>query len=148
MSDTFLNIIPTTPTYVPSQDSQDNARALLHSIFKEKEIEFTTTDTVEFIDQGENFESVSCNLCGHAFELEDWQDAMDKAYEQRFSDLQFSTPCCNKVTSLNHLDYKWPAGFAKFTIRIVNPKDALDPADLAELQKILDTPLRIVWAHI
>lgn len=145
MSDTFLKIIPTTPTYIPGQD---NANTLLSSLFKGKEIENTMADTVEFIDQGQNFESVSCNLCGHTFEIEDWQDAMDKAYEQRFADLQFSPSCFNKVTSLNDLDYKWPAGFAKFSISIANPDEGLDSASLSELQKILNTPLRVIWAHI
>lgn len=147
MSSTILNIISTNPSYVPDKTKQDKAKDLLSKIYIEEKIEFNTTDTIEFIDQGSNFESVFCNLCGRTIEIEEWQNAMDKAYESQFTDLIFITHCCDKTTSLNDLKYEWPAGFGKFTISVSDAQTEIDEKDLKKLQDILSTTLRIIWAH-
>lgn len=147
MSSTVLKIIPTTPSYVPDKIKQDNAKIFLTKFYKDGQIEFITTDTIEFVDQGENFESISCNLCGHNIEMEAWQNAMDNTYKKQFTDLTFITPCCNKETSLNDLNYKSPAGFARFVISVSDPQNEIMEKDLKELQDILGTTLRIIWAH-
>ncbi len=70
-----------------------------------EQIEFIKTDTIEFIDQEGNFDSVSCNLCGQNIELKNWQNAINKSYDKQFTDLTFVTSCCNKETSLNDLSF-------------------------------------------
>lgn len=147
MSSTVLKIIPTNPSYVPNKLQQDNAKDFLTKLYKKEQIEFIITDTIEFVDQGENFESVSCNLCGQNIEIEDWQNAMDKAYEQQFTDLEFITPCCHKKTSLNNLTYQSAAGFAKFVMTISDVQKEIEEKKLKELQQILGMTLRIIWAH-
>ena len=146
MSSTVLKIIPTVPSYVPSASQQDKSKAFLIELYKRNEIEFLSLDSIEFVDQGGNFESVSCNVCGKELPIEDWQNQMDKAYQNQFSDLTFLTPCKHQ-TSLNDLNYKLPAGFAKFLISIRDAQDEPAANHLKKLQEILDTPLRIVWAH-
>lgn len=106
-----------------------------------------TSDTLEFVDQGENFESVSCNLCGQILDIEFWQTSMDKAYEKQFEDLALTTPCCDRPTSLNALSYQWPAGFAKFVIAIAEAEKEVGPEDLEKLQLVLGTKLKTIWAH-
>ena len=147
MSSTVLKIIPTNPYYVPDKIQQDKAKMFLIKLYKKEQIEFITTDTIEFVDQGENFDSVSCNLCGQNIEIEDWQNAMDKAYDKQFTDLEFITPCCHSKTSLNDLTYHSTAGFAKFIITISDAQTEIEEQDLNEVRQILGTPLRIVWAH-
>jgi hypothetical protein len=147
MSSTVLKIISTNPTYVPDKIQQDRAKIFLTKLYKNEQIEFITTDSIEFVDQGENFDSVSCNLCGQNVEIEDWQNAMDKAYEKQFTDLEFITPCCHRKTSLNDLTYHSAAGFAKFIMTISDAQNEVKERDLNELQQILGTPLRIIWAH-
>jgi hypothetical protein len=147
MSHTVLKIIPTNPSYVPDKFQQGKAKTFLTKLYMNDQIEFATSDTIEFVDQGENFDSVSCNICGQNIESEDWQNAMNGAYEKQFTDLTFMTSCCNKTTSLNDLKYKLPAGFGKFTIEVSDPRTELDENDLKDLQDILSTTLRIIWAH-
>lgn len=152
MSTTFLKIIPTSPSYVPDQAQQDLAKAYLDSIFKDHEIEFATTDSIEFIDQGENFESVSCNVCNRPISMEVWQEQMDMAYKTQFSNLDFVTPCQHQTT-LNDIHYNSPAGFSKFVIRISEPDTEIDPENevykknLKQLEFILGTPLKMIWAR-
>ena len=147
MSSTILKIIPTIPSFVPDNIKKDNARSFLNKLYTNEQVEFITTDTIEFVDQGENFETVSCNLCGHNIEIEDWQNLMDSKYKNQFANLTFITACCNKTTSLNNLNYKWPAGFAKFVVSISDAQSELTERDLIELQDILGTTARIIWAH-
>jgi hypothetical protein len=147
MSETVLKLIPESPSYIPSKPQQDSAKALLSKVYRNNQIEFATTDTIEFVDQGENFESVSCNLCGKTIDVEYWQIAMDTAFQNHFEDLAFNTPCCNKQTSLNALYYHSAAGFSKFVIIVTNPETKIQPKDLEDLQQVLGTKLKTVWAH-
>jgi len=147
MSSTVLKIISTIPTYVPNKSERENAEIFLEKMYDKTDIELQSSETVEFVDQGENFDSVSCNLCGHKFEMEVWQTLVDKAHDQKFSELRFVTPCCNKNTSLNDLIYVSPAGFAKFTITIADPKSEMDQKSTTELERILNTKVKSFWAH-
>ena len=99
MSSTILKIISTNPSYFPSKEKLENGRVFLKNLYKDNQIEFTETDTIEFVDQGENFESVSCNSCGHAMEIKNWQNLMDEAQKNQFKDLSFHTSCCHKINS-------------------------------------------------
>ena len=147
MSPTVLKIIPTNPSYVPNKIQQDKAKISLTKLYSNKPIDFITTDSIEFVDQGENFESVSCNLCGQNIKMEDWQDAMDKAYEKQFTDLVFMTSCCHSQTSLNDLNYHSASGFAKFVMAISDAQNDLSKKDFLELQEVSGTTLRNIWAH-
>jgi len=147
MSSTILKLIPTDPDFVPNEQNQIKAKAFLKNVFKHSDIEFNTTENVEFVDPGANFETVNCNLCGHTIDIQAWQNAMDKAYNTKFKVLTFITPCCQKTTSLNDLKYHWAAGFAKFEISILDPSSEIKTDDLTELNKILTTKINVIWAH-
>jgi len=147
MSSTFLKIIPTNPSYIPDKIKQDNAIRFLSKLYKNERLTLFSTDTIEFVDQGENFDSVTCNLCNKTINIEYWQDEMDEAYKSHFKNLVFQTPCCKKKTSLNDLHYHSPAGFAKFVISIEDAENDLSEKDLKALQAILGIPLKIIWAH-
>jgi hypothetical protein len=147
MSSTILKIIPANPAYVPDKIQQDKAKVFLAELYKDKEIEFYIADLIEFVDQGENFENVSCNLCGQEIKIEYWQNAMDEAYEKQFTDLDFITLCCHKKTSLNDLTYNMTAGFAKFVMTISDAENEIDEKDINNLEQILGMRLKIIWAH-
>ena len=74
---------------------------------------------------------------------------MDKSYETKFSDLSFQTPCCDKPSNLNSLDYKAPSGFSKYSIVIINPdREKIDLTEVSsKLMEILDTEMRFIWAE-
>jgi hypothetical protein len=147
MSSTHLKFISTNPDFIPSQSQKNQAKAFINSIFNNTEIEFNETKDIEFVDQGSNFESISCNICGRIIDNDYWQHTMDKAYETHFKVLTFITPCCHKKTSLNDLQYHWPAGFAKFQISILDPVGDIKTTEVSELEKILGTKVRKIWAH-
>jgi hypothetical protein len=147
MSSSFLRLISTDPSFVPDTISLASAKTFLSRRYTNDQVEFIFSENIEFIDQGQNFESVSCNLCGHMLDIEDWQKAMDDAYESKFVNLMFTTPCCKKNTSLNDLTYERPAGFAKHVISISSPRQVLTKDDLDTLQSVLKTKLRIIWSH-
>ena len=147
MSDTFLKLISTSPDFTPKKLNQDKAEEFLKTLFKNTKVEFIKTDNIEFVDQGVNFESISCNYCGRDITIENWQSAMDKAYKSNFKNLSFITPCCHKITTLNDLLYHPPAGFAKFVISIPNPPVDITDKEIKELEGILGTKVRKIWAH-
>jgi len=147
MSDTYLKLISIDPHFVPDQIKEGKALEFLNKSFRTCETEFVNTDDVEFVDQGANFESVKCNYCEGDIDIEIWQNAMDEAYSTGFEDLSFLTPCCQKSTSLNDLIYEWPAGFAKFAMLITNPPVDINDEAVNELETILGTKIRKIWAH-
>ena len=147
MSSNILKIIPTDPSFVPGNTNQQKAKIYLSKLFNQEDIEFKITDAIEFIDQGSNFERVSCNFCGADIETTAWQNAMDSAFLKKFTNLSFTSPCCNKLTSLNDLNYISPAGFAKFVINISDAKNEIDVNNFKVLQEFLGTPLRIIIVH-
>jgi hypothetical protein len=105
--------------------------------------------TIQFIDPGGNFERVLCPTC--ASDITDWwTTAMDAAWQSSFADLSISVPCCGITTSLNDLQYEWPAGFARFTLAARNPnlERELSFKQLDELQEILGCRLRQVFVRI
>jgi hypothetical protein len=63
--------------------------------------------------------------------------------------LNFTTPCCGALVSMNDLNYVWPAAFASFVLEAMNP----DVKDLTlvqeqELAACLGCQIRKVWVHI
>ena len=147
MSATLLKLIPVNPEYVPKKIFQEYGKLYLNKIFSNEEIIFSTTNNVNFVDQGENFDTVSCNLCKQIIEIAFWQTKMDKSYERHFTDLTFITECCYELTSLNDLVYDYPAGFSCFIISIRNPIIEITERQIVNLENLLGTKLRLIWAH-
>lgn len=149
MSDNWIQFIPTDPNYQPPLDAAEKAKALLAGFVpRADEVSFAFTDCVEFVHPGGNWSGVKCPSCSANAETW-WQDAMDSAYENGFTNLNITTPCCRQTVSLNDLDYVWPAGFSRFLLQAMNP----DIKDLAEEQvqqisQALECKLRRIWLHI
>ena len=149
MSDDILRLIPTDPDYVPDAETQRRACALFASFIPQaSEVLIRTSDTIEFVDQGTNFERIVCPLCGVVLDNGWWQNAMDTAYVTGFADLGAPLPCCQKTVSLNDLHYQWPAGFARFVLEAHCPNIAdLNYGQINALEEILGCSLRRIWAH-
>ena len=122
-------------------------KSLLSEHYPPEKIEVVTSDSIEFIDQGQNFERMKCNFCGRELETEKWQEFMDEAYEKHFEDLAFITPCCHNKSSLNDLKYEMPAGFAKFSILIDGASEEPTVEEKSQLEEIMGTKSRVIWAH-
>ena len=148
MSTAFLKFIPSDPSFVPDERRQRNVFEFLTVEFGPSEIEIKTTDHIEFVDSGENFAGVSCNLCKKKMSLEFWQNKMDSAFKNKFSNLLFKTECCQNSASLHDLVYDGPCGFARFVISIRNPDYEHQYECQSKLEKILATELRQVYSRI
>jgi hypothetical protein len=149
MSDSWIQFVPADPTWQPSQVAADRAAAELRQIApKADEVNATFHETVEFFDPGANWSGVKCPKC--AADLEEWWgSAMSRAHKHSFSDLTVVTPCCSSETSLNDLDYEWPAAFGRFVLEAMNPNIGnTTPEQDETLEKALGAPLRKVLVHI
>ncbi len=144
MTDNILSVIPTDPWFVPDAGAQMIGHGLFSSfVVKADEINVVIPDEVRFVDAGENFASVACPVCGT--DLSGWwQQAIDSAFENQFTDLNITTPCCNSNGSLNDLVYDWPAGFASFILEARNPAGDVSEGQLKLLAGVLKCELRKV----
>ena len=149
MSDNFLLLIPSAPDFVPSETAQAAALKRLKSFLpKADEVTCDSSDEVQFIDAGVNFERISCPACRRPLAMRWWQDAMDAAGEKAFRDLGITLPCCGKPSTLNDLVYFWAQGFARFSLEALNPGQRDLRADqIRELETILGCSLRVILAH-
>lgn len=148
MSDTYLRIIPCDPGQVPSAQARVRAVGILErAVPQAEDITSSVTPEVRFVDCGDNFEAVHCPRCG-ADLGEWWSVAMEIGQEHQFRDLRVTAPCCGARTSLNELEYSWPAGFARYTLEALNPGLGSLPEPLVQrLEAALGAAVRIIWAH-
>jgi hypothetical protein len=148
MADTYLRIIPADPQCVPSALARERALGVLQrAVPLADDFQSRVTSDVRFVDCGANFETVSCPGCG-ADIGEWWSIAMEVAHDGGFVELRVTTPCCGFRTSLNDLVYASPAGFARYTLEVLNPGiGSLPERTLERLRSTLGADLRIIWAH-
>ncbi|MCE9638190.1 MAG: hypothetical protein K8T90_21010 [Planctomycetes bacterium] len=151
MSDNWITLIPDDPRFVPDSARQHRARdRLVTALPAADEIEIDTSEAVQFMDCGGNFERVLCPACRS--DLTDWwSDRMDDDYDATggFALATYATPCCAKVLTLHDLVYEWPQGFARFSLSAFNPRvAALDERLRQELEAILGTKLRVILRHL
>jgi hypothetical protein len=146
MSDDILKIIPQDPNFVPDRAAISAAERFLRQSGFILDAHVLSND-IEFVDCGGNLESISCPFCGHQLESEWWREAMDHSYESRFKNRTLLLPCCNQESTLDKLTYHWPMGFARFVIRLRNPVEAWTQENIAQLETLLKTPLKEIWAH-
>jgi len=147
VSDTYLRIIPADPSCVPSALARERALGVIsQAVPLADDMTSVVTEDVRFVDCGANFETVRCPACG-ADVGEWWSLVMEMGHEQRFHDLRVTTPCCGMHTTLNDLLYSWPAGFARYTLEVLNPNvAALSHAVVRRLEDALHAPVRVIWA--
>jgi hypothetical protein len=148
MSDNKLKLISTVPEYIPDEVWLSKAIKLINMFsLSPGKITVENSEDIRFIDQGTNLVRINCPLCNKEIFINWWQDQMDIAYQDKFRNIFIETPCCGMTISLNELNYYWPAGFAKFSIEILNPSNDINDLNLKLLESELKTELRKIWAH-
>jgi hypothetical protein len=143
-----LRIIPVDPMFTPSPEDQERALGRLASRFGKHEITSTLFKEVQFIDPGQNFETITCRQCGRPIEIEDWQVLMSTAQELNFTDLSIVTPCCNKPSNLNNLEYQSASGFARYVLTVMDPSEDAGKDLLPLLEGTFRTKLKLVHAKV
>ena len=146
MSDHFLVVIPAEPD-VQLPDSADDLRAALAELAGGDESRVKDYGKLQFIDAGENFESVACPGCSAVIPLETWQDWMEADWhgEEGFHLHRHKTPCCGESTTLNRLVYNFPQGFAHWFVSARNAnRGPLTPEEISRLEAIAGMKLRAI----
>jgi len=149
MSDNWLQFVPSDPVYKPTAEAAEQAKVLLTNFVPHADavnVEFK--DTIQFFHPHGNWSGVNCPACGkNAGDW--WDDAMNSAHQNGFSNLNIIAACCGARVSLNELNYIWPAAFASFVIEAMNPDvENLTPMQEAKLVSCLGCELRRIWVHI
>ena len=148
MSDTYYRYVPVNPTFQPTSAAVDESVALLSDLLPAESIVARSTEVVEFVDAGGNWEGVACPMCGGDAD-EWWTDAMSEAAERQFESLEVQARCCGALVSLNDLDYGWPVAFGRFVIEVANPQsDGLSKHELEQLGSTLGCAVREIKAHL
>lgn len=151
MSDNYLTVIPTDPHWQPTRAAADRAKAALSALLPDADarrgLEAFWHDTVEVVHCGANLKTIRCPHCG-ADSGDWWAEAVQERYDEGFSTLQVTVPCCGAETSLNELAYDWPMGFASFRIAALYPNRGwLTEEELASVTAAVGHPLRQILAH-
>ena len=149
MSDNWIILIPEDPRFVPQAKKRARARDRFAEIAPAaREIKVKVRETIEFIDCGGNFERVACPSCRSEIPIQWWQERMDEDYEEGFRLAAYATPCCGAKFTMHQLVYEWPQGFARFSLRALNPNiGKLKEKDREELEAILGVRLRVIYQH-
>lgn len=87
---------------------------------------------------------------GEEVEMEWWSDRLEEdVVDDGFQLKAYSLPCCGTISTLNDLQYNWPQGFARFGLEAMNPNiGMLSDVQVRECEKILQTPLRVIYQHL
>jgi DNA-directed RNA polymerase subunit N (RpoN/RPB10) len=149
MSDSYLRLIPTDPGWRPDDVALRRAVRVLRELVPEADrVRGRQHEGVVFVDAGSNAERVDCPACGAELAEDWWAGRLDRAGRPSagaFTDLAVTTPCCETRTTLNDLDYVWPAGFATAVVEARNPgRGWLTPDERARVEQALGHPLREV----
>ena len=161
MSDQVLKLIPEDKNFLPDREPAEKARTLLEDFFPDGEqAEIAFSDSVKFIDGGENLERITCALCNKTTEINPFQEndvgaawwyALDATLSGMpdLNSLEVKMPCCGQLNKVQDIDFAGAAGFSKFELCIWNPHSAngISEAQVSELQKLLNCKLKQIWAH-
>jgi hypothetical protein len=149
VADYFLRLIPEDPDFVPAADARASAcEALRAALPRAEEVTESVSETLRFVDPGTNLERILCPACGKDLEREWWQGHLDHAKTRELRNLRVTVPCCGTATSLDRLDYEWPAGFAHFVLEASNPNvSELPGQQMRALGRMLGCRLRQIWAR-
>jgi hypothetical protein len=150
MSDNWLILIPESPEFVPSKDARDRALALFRKIAPQAdEIKVELSDRPRFIDCGVNLETISCPGCKQELDMEWWNDWMSTEFDEGFPLKPKALPRCGIEGSPNDLVYDWRQGFARFSLKAMNPDIEDLSADVGrEFETILGCGIRKIWQHL
>src|SRR5580658_5500260 len=102
-----MRLIPSNPQWEPRNAESDSALAILKALTPRADAwEAEQHEGIVFVDQGSNFEEVRCPHCGDALDMDWFGEQMRRP---SLDDLSIVTPCCGAHSTLNELDFRWPA---------------------------------------
>jgi hypothetical protein len=166
MSDTWLRLVPRNEEYIPSLEVQISAAKYYFREFcgcddlefleteafnlnrHDDEFGITVHEVLTFFDAGTNG-SAFCPNCDEPIDIEflmEWEEEdEDETLGYKFERRQL--PCCNKAFTLRELKYDFDQGFGYFCLEALL-NSTLSSEEIAEFQKILGCPLRVIYQRL
>lgn len=152
MSDNWVRIVPTEPTWTPSAEQETAVVRLARELMPGAEdISVERPDEIAFVDAGSNQGEASCPACDGALSEEWWSAATGQSHDQRrFEDRSTHVPCCGALIDLNDLDYgDFPVAFARWWVDCMNPDvGRLSEQAVESIAGALGHAVTIVYQHI
>lgn len=148
MSDYIVKIIPRDHRLHLSESNAEKALNALRDVILPQWAEAKFYEMPQFIDCGSNLERICCPVCNRPLEFDWWGEQMDIAAREDFACLKVMLPCCEKSCSLNDLQYYFPCGFACAELAFWNPAKEPSAKDMAWLEELLGTQVRVIRAHL
>jgi hypothetical protein len=148
MSDKYITIIPEQPVYVPDLARQSRGVSYFLSIVPDStKVKSSTSEHIQFVNCGENFESIKCPSCNKTIDMETWQSWMGMDYSEKGFNLNLhNTPCCGAKYTLHELKYLFSQGFAKYQLSAINSDiGQLSENQVEKFEKILDCHVRVLY---
>lgn len=147
MSDYLVKIIPKNPVYSLPPKQADNIIHVLKTHCQAEQITVSFYEFPTFIDCGSNLQKINCPHCGMEISFDWWNKVMTSASQQHFQNLSIITPCCERESTLNALEYDFPCGFARLEFAMLNPVAKIGTKLRFAVEEMLGTPIRIIHAH-
>lgn len=146
MSESFLVVIPADP-FAPLPKNANQVQTLLADFADTDEARTKDCGKLQFIDCGENFESIHCPVCNVMIDIPQWHEWMDEDWDKEDGFLlsDHTTLCCAKTITLDAPIYRSAQGFARWFISArAGNRGGLSGDEIARLEAVATIPLRAI----
>ena len=148
MSDQFIVLVPAEQSKRPSRDTLDMLVAAHRRVTESEAVRLKDFgERLQFIDCGDNFESISCPSCNAPLETHWWGHQMDHCWDEEvgFDHHAHALPCCGVPLSLDRLTYTPTQAFAHWFVSARTDRKALTEGEIASLESIAGFPLKVIY---
>ena len=146
--DTWARLVPCDENYIPSPEAQTQAVDYFwNQIEACDEVVAEVYDTLTFVDADINDFSF-CPHCEEGLDFEFWMEWYEVAEAEHFKAAPRILPCCGQSAQFRDLDYDFDQGFGHFCLEAMVFEFPLDPKHIAEFERILGCPLRVIYRQI
>jgi hypothetical protein len=123
----YIRLIPEDPFVELTAQACLKAAAYLRALAPQAaKVQVIQHEQLQLIDNGSNFESVSCPSCAQQLTVPQWQKLMDADYQSGCFQLAlYALPCCAARHTVHQLHYDRPMGIARYCIEAEEPSVVL-----------------------
>ena len=153
MSDNWVIFVPTDPQLVPKQAARKRAVELAEELWPDAdEVEVVVSRKLMVFDCGVNLSSIRCPTCSAKLSVDWFNDEIPEyfATKRGRADVPLNLACgCRH--SLQELKYKWPVGFGRFGLSLMNPRAGargVSKAKRAKIEAALGCRVMVVYEHL
>lgn len=149
MSDYIVYMIPKDAYLCIDAEEITKIIFWLKQTFVSDYITYQTSEFPQFVDCGSNLETLICPICDQTISFDWWNNMMNACYDgDQFTTLLVETPCCQKIISLNDIQYHEPCGFSCIVFRIYNPIIEIDKTFIKQFETQVGFKIKCIQCHL